>query len=428
MEKRRNRRARFYTGGIVILLFTGLFGWMTFVQYRRVVLMRPLFAAIRGNKPQEVARLLARGADPNSRDKPTAPQTLMEMLQEMFLKRKQNREENFETALMAAADKVDPDIARMLIRQGAKVRALGPADDTALHRACASGSKAVAEMLLSHGADPNRRQSTGDTPLLLAIRDGHGACVDLLLRSGAKSTQANDVGETPLYLAVEKSNPNLFEPLLAHGANPNTADKNGTSMLTRAIWDHGADIVALLIRYHVEIRGTEEDRPLLTALRSSHSYNDTLSEAVVAKRRENIVQALLKAGADPNMREGSGPPALYEMILSGRVKEAQLLLEAGADPNSVFEDTPGLVKAASMRNPGMVQILLQYKAKPDRQNKDGTTALMIAAYNGDDDIVRSLLSAGARPQKADAGGWTAFQHAAGSRSTLALLSASGAVR
>lgn len=425
-EKKRKRRIGLYVWGLAAL-GCGLVVWLTWVQYRRVVLARPLFAAILRNSPESVARLLAQGADPNSRDRPTAPQNVREMLLQLFRHREQDRDENFETVLMAASRLTDPGIARMLIQRGANIRAIGPNGYAALHHAAASGSSRVAELLLERGADPNQRIKGGDTPLILTIRDDHNACFETLLQRGAKPAMANDAGETPLRFAAEKGFPTLYGPLLEHGADPNTSDENGIPLIARAIQAGREDMVSLLLHYHANVNIAGGNNPLLTALDAGASYF-YYSSRMTRSTQVAIVRRLLEAGADPKIKDEEGRPALWCMIQKERPEEVELLLKAGADPESIYKGSPCLIEATSRRNPILVKLLLKHHANSDSRGEGGTTALMIAAFNDDDDIVRILLAAGAHPRITDTEGRSAFRHASRSPRTLALLHSTTASR
>src|SRR5690606_3310243 len=63
-------------------------------------------------------------------------------------------------------------------------------------------------------------------------------------------------------------------------------------------------------------------------------------------------------------------------------------------------------------DPAGVQLLLRHKAKVDTRDRDGRTALHVAAANGHADLVAALLDAGADVQARDARGMTPLLAAA----------------
>jgi hypothetical protein len=110
------------------------------------------------------------------------------------------------------------------------------------------------------------------------------------------------------------------------------------------------------------------------------SITALLHSGVTAQRRNGLVwaltgvpspctlKALLRAGADPNMRDRDGSPLLMEEIRRGNVENAKVLVEAGADVNA--------------KNAYGFTILSMAEAKPE--------------FPGQDELVRLLKADGAR--------------------------------
>jgi len=101
-----------------------------------------------------------------------------------------------------------------------------------------------------------------------------------------------------------------------------------------------------------------------------------LHEAIVAGDLA-AVEALLSAGADPNVREPSGGSSpLITASMFGRTAEATALIEAGADVNQRNDDgSTALITAAFMAHPDIVQALLDAGADRSITNNAGSTAL-----------------------------------------------------
>lgn len=179
-----------------------------------------------------------------------------------------------------------------------------------------------------------------------------------------------------------------------------------------------------------------------------HSYmsrNDfgstALMEAAHNGHRE-IVEMLLKAGADPNIIDPSemsncelsivgkvfnnGDTALMKATLGmnrinncGSKEIVELLLNAGADPNiqNLRGDT-ALILAAKYGKTEIVELLLNKGANPNikgfKENmvtfrsQNERTALMEAAIEGHKEVVRLLLDAKANPNTQDQYGNTAL--------------------
>jgi ankyrin repeat protein len=103
-----------------------------------------------------------------------------------------------------------------------------------------------------------------------------------------------------------------------------------------------------------------------------------------------LVAEMLRAGADPNIRNHAGASALTWAV--DDVAKVRLLLAGGADVNasSDFGRTPLMLASAQARSAPAVKLLLEHGAAVS------TAALASAATRGDAAVVRLLLAAGAR--------------------------------
>jgi Ankyrin repeats (3 copies) len=112
----------------------------------------PLVRAIWAGDRDSLARLIARGADVNVRDK-----------------------SGNDPALLLAVEHGLPFV-QLLVQAGADVKQTNSAGLTALHQAAYVGDPAIADYLLKKGADINAKTAEGDTPLSLAAAFGRFLC------------------------------------------------------------------------------------------------------------------------------------------------------------------------------------------------------------------------------------------------------------
>lgn len=138
-----------------------------------------------------VELLLANGADPNERD------------------------EEGNTALLAALLRGDEGLARLLIGHGCDVNARNPGGTTALHLAAAGGRGELISLLLAKGADVNAQDVDGDTPLHSAALRGHRKAVELLLSHKADPSLRNSRGRTPRDEAIRRGHTDVVQLLTA---------------------------------------------------------------------------------------------------------------------------------------------------------------------------------------------------------------------
>ena len=110
-----------------------------------------------------------------------------------------------------------------------------------------------------------------------------------------------------------------------------------------------------------------------------------------------VVRELLRRGANPNLLCDRGRSTLHRAIVADDIQVARILLEEpGIDlqtPDPSQDDRTPLMLAVSLRRSEILRILLQ---KPDieinaHSGSYRTTALTLAAGNGDANIVRQLL-------------------------------------
>jgi ankyrin repeat protein len=110
-----------------------------------------------------------------------------------------------------------------------------------------------------------------------------------------------------------------------------------------------------------------------------------------------LVRALLKAGAKPNIANRFGASPLSEAVKLSDVELARMLLEAGADANTANQDNQTALMLASTL--GSVEIAKELIKRGARVNEvetfRGQTALMWAAAQHHPDVVELLIKHGA---------------------------------
>ena len=134
---------------------------------------------------------------------------------------------------------------------------------------------------------------------------------------------------------------------------------------------------------------------LLAAALPAASTLPKLANAVEAGRQD-VVQDLLRQGADPNAGQADGMTALHWAAHDDDIGLARLLLDAGAEPGtpSRYGITP-LFLACENGNVAMANLLLKSGADPNVTLRGGETLLMTAARTGEVETVKALLAHGA---------------------------------
>ena len=143
----------------------------------------------------------------------------------------------------------------------------------------------------------------------------------------------------------------------------------------------------------------------LPPLPSPERLQDLLFDAA-RMGRDDMIPALLQAGADIEGRDARGYSALVLASYNGRESTTALLLAEGALPDgpSDAQGNSALMGVAFKGNPAIARRLLDAGAEVDRRNGAGQTALMMAALFAQEPIIDMLLEAGADPTARDAAG------------------------
>jgi ankyrin repeat protein len=166
------------------------------------------FEALKTDEAQVVAKVLARGFDPNTLSpdgqyplvlaiRRPSPAVLDLLLRAKGL-RAEVRNAKDESPLMLASMAGMVDVCRRLIALDADVNKTGWAP---LHYAASAGHVEVVKLLLKHSAYIDAESPNKTTPLMMAAMYGNPQSVELLLEEGADASLKNDKGMTALDFA-----------------------------------------------------------------------------------------------------------------------------------------------------------------------------------------------------------------------------------
>lgn len=308
----------------------------------------PLALATENTSSALVEKLLAAGANPN-------------LAQASGL-----------TPLMTAARTGSAQVVQALLARGADVNAATTVtQQTPLMWAIAERHPDIAKVLLENGAAPGAMSRRGFTPLLFAARNGDIESAKLLLAAGARVNDLGSDGTHALPLAVVTANDEFALFLLEQGADPSGAlGSSGVRALHAAagdvdIWMRG------WVREH-NVRGAGRRLDL--------------------NRRLVLVKALLAHGADPNARIAASAIAFVQGYLRNGAFDlfaVGLGDLAGATPIAVAAYSmntagifPGVRDIRVDSSPEILRALLQGGADPQLRTEDGSTPLMVLAGCG----------------------------------------------
>lgn len=154
--------------------------------------------------------------------------------------------------------------------------------------------------LLDGGADPNGAPQEGTLPIFLAVRQKNMPAAELLVKAGADVNRINpDNQMTPLLLALKNGQDDMVNLLVSAGADINRVMPDGTRALDVLVRDN-ADITiiqkALALGARADICRSDADGAPV----------DTPLHAAVRHKRLDMINDMLKAGADPLVVDGFG--------------------------------------------------------------------------------------------------------------------------
>jgi hypothetical protein len=255
--------------------------------------------------------------------------------------------------------------------------------------------------------------SAGRNRLYDASKGGNVTEVRRLLSLGDKPNVTADGGATPLH-AVAFAETNRVEiarllveaggdvNFIASSSSPSVPTAAGPAKLGAVPPLHNAvvldrqDLVEFLIEQGANVN-LGESSPLFNALLPGRSY-------------VQILERLLKAGANVNARDEKGFTPIIVAAQSGLDNAVQTLLAHNADPNlRTATGNTALILAVDQGHAGSAAKLIAAQADVNSRNKRGQTALMTAAWHGNVAMVTSLLDAKADSTLKDNTGQTAEQ-------------------
>lgn len=272
-----------------------------------------------------VQALLAAGADKTS--KTSDGKTALELTQDaktiVYLGGAAPQVTQVEDSLMKSIEAANYHfIARQLRHLDQDINSTDPTQDatTALQQAARLGNNEAVKRLLEHGADVNLSDANRQTALHKAVEGGHLAVVQTLLAHGAAIDLPDGNGYTPLFYTCSKNDKlEIAKVLVEYGADINYKTSNGDRLLHLVAESNNLRLLQYFLskKALVNLRGCNTQTPLYIA---------------AAKGYEQIVQALLQAGADANQlgMTSIGNRTLSVAINNKHLGVIRMLLKAGA--------------------------------------------------------------------------------------------------
>ena len=301
----------------------------------------------------------------------------------------------------------DSVMLNFLLDLGVDSAVLKQATVTAFIQAVEENAVEVAAILIGTGVNVDTRGENGDTALIQAVRRNRVEVVRMLLEAGADPNLQNDNGETALILAARYGYAEVVQLLLDAGADLNAKDGRGATPLASAIRDGNAPIVSALLKAGADPNAPDANgvTPFMAAIRSMEGRSNAMYR--------DMMTAMVEAGADTDFQDEDGDsPLMQELPVSGVVEERlrfwlDLVTGTEAINHRNKQGSTALILAARWGHVKAVQDLIGAGADLDLQNDQGHTALMSAAERRERQTAAVLVEAGADPTLKTPGGKTA---------------------
>ncbi len=226
----------------------------------------------------------------------------------------------------------------------------------------------------------------GENLLFPIARQGRLNCVKKLVNKGINVDHINNKGNNIiLYLSDKDSYSSIISYLgnikkeLITFENPNT----GMTPIVNACYEGKEDIIKLLIKLgaKLDFQNPKVTTPLIATLGNT----------------ARGFELLLDEGADPNIPDSTGLYPIFRIINIWADKMMEVLLSyktADSNVRNIDGDTPLLVLVKLNRYaPDLFQMLIEYGANPEIEDKNGKTVWDIAEENDRDRYLKILFHA-----------------------------------
>ncbi len=239
-------------------------------------------------------------------------------------------------ATVADAARAD-DLAgvKKLVKEHGDVNAAANDGSSALLWAAYHSDVEMTKALLAAGAAVDVANHYGVTPLLQASRNGDVEVMRALLEAGADPTRWHAEGETPLMAAARTGKVDAVQLLLSKGSFVNAADpyQEETALMWASAEGH-LEVVNALLKAGADPNLKAHVSAITERSHADHpSGGFTALMFAVREGHEDVAKALVAGGADLKVTNGDGASAAIVAIANDRFDLAKQLIDLGSDPN-----------------------------------------------------------------------------------------------
>ena len=285
------------------------------------------------------------------------------------------------------------EVSKLLIEAGCNINLQGENGRTPLHNAVAYNHVKLVKLSLENNADANIRDAEGDTPLHVSVGRGNLDISQLLIEAGCNINLRNKIHQTPLYFAVKNKHEQLTKLLLDCNADVSMEYKQNISAriyLVRGkdrgkpVWHYvlvERHLLGLFLKRtnggrldvadfgRVLNSGWGKDPPEETIDKILKDYDDIFKEITgvtllhIASRNNSteVIDLLVKYGADVNALDSEGFSPLHIAAIHGNMKVVKKLVDLKADVSRARVDGRDAVDMAHLNEETEIEGYLRSK-------------------------------------------------------------------
>ena len=193
-------------------------------------------------------------------------------------------------------------------------------------------------------------------------------------------------GLTPLSYAVNMASPVEILQRFASGQDSvEMKNPRGGYAIIEAVRLNNYDLVQYLLSHHADVKKVYDDG------------NTILLYAVKEKVRNDIIAALIKAGADVNATDSSGYSLLMLAVRDNNLELLKVLLDNYADFSGKTPDGKNILSFALENNASkeVLEQLLIKGADVNATDEDGSVLILRALAAGKEDVAKLFMQYGA---------------------------------
>lgn len=349
--------------------------------------IRPLSYATQRGRPEIVAALLKKGADPLAK---MGPHNVLQLYSDIL-------------SVYSSKPEFPPEVVecvRLVLEKADRLGLLSgsthPDASVVFSHSPRKFSLDLLRVFLKYGADPSRVGEffyRGKSPLDVAIAEGNLAAVRIMLEAGRRVSQSDL--DKRAFDAVVNRKTELLEVLRAGGGDPTRYMKANSKELSEVVRKGGMETLALLLK-----NGASPDVILFDAVQpegsiemlefllkngaNPNAVNFAFRTPILHTRDPEKLQLLFKYGADANYRKGFDYTALANILfLPGR--------EISIPSSSAAARKPRIYSKVSL-----VKLFLDHGADPNAdQGGNGLYGALGLTHRGDQEVIDLLIERGA---------------------------------